>query len=63
MITRKRQTKQKERKSSINETTREIIEDLGLVQDVKETLRKFDELQYEKPKVYTTEDIVALRER
>ena len=63
MITDKRQTKQKERKLSFNEKTREIIEALGQVQNVKETLRKFDELQYEKPKVYTTQDIVALRER
>lgn len=50
-------------KPSLSETIRESISDLGHVQDVKETLRKFDKLQYKEPKEYTTQDIIRLRTR
>ena len=51
----------KNKKLSLSETIREAIADLGHVQDVKETLREFDKLQYKEAKQYTTKDIVSLR--
>ncbi len=48
-------------KLSLSATIREAISDLGHVQNVKETLREFDKLQYIKPKPYTRHGIVSLR--
>jgi putative transcriptional regulator len=62
MRTTRRKTRRGSSKHSLNDTVREFITDLGQVQDVKETLRKFDALQYEQPKTYTARDIIAFRE-
>jgi putative transcriptional regulator len=40
---------------------RETLVGIGKVIDNKQTLRKFDELQYETPKVYTATAIARLR--
>ncbi|MBL8025470.1 MAG: helix-turn-helix domain-containing protein [Fibrobacteres bacterium] len=48
---------------SLSKSLRATIEDMGQVLDVKETLRKFDALQFERPKVYTRDDIVNLRKK
>ncbi|OGJ87018.1 MAG: hypothetical protein A2268_14990 [Candidatus Raymondbacteria bacterium RifOxyA12_full_50_37] len=53
----------RKKKLSLSETVREAIRALGHVQDVKETMREFDALQYKEPRNYTTHDIVALRTR
>jgi putative transcriptional regulator len=42
---------------------RETLVGLGSVIDTKETLREFDELQYEKPKTYAAIDIARLRSK
>lgn len=49
------------KKLSLSETVRDAIGALGHVQDVRETLREFDKLQYKEPRNYTTHDIVELR--
>jgi DNA-binding transcriptional regulator YiaG len=45
------------------ETIRETLAGIGKVIDNKETLRQFDELQYEKPRTYRSRDIARLRGR
>ncbi len=52
----------KSKKRSLTNTVREMLDDLGQVQDVKETMKKFDALQYEQPKTYSMKEIIALRE-
>jgi putative transcriptional regulator len=64
MKTKSKSPKHTENKSlGLSESLRATIEDLTPVLDVKETLRKFDALQFEKPKEYTRNDIVELREK
>lgn len=53
----------KEKWPTITEAVRESIEDMGELFDVTETMRNFNELQYETPEEYTPERIVNLRKR
>jgi DNA-binding transcriptional regulator YiaG len=43
------------------DVARKTLEGIGKVVDNKETLRQFDELQYEKPRTYRARDIAWLR--
>ena len=45
------------------DSIRETLEGIGKVIDNKQTLREFDALQYETPKVYTANAIARLRTR
>jgi putative transcriptional regulator len=59
---KKIQTK-KEKWPTITNTVRESIQDLDGIVDIMETMRKFNRLQYEKPKEYSSDEIIHLRKQ
>ena len=55
--------KKKNKWPNPTDVARKTLKDLGKVKDVKETMRKFDALQYEEAKPYKAKDIKVLREK
>lgn len=49
--------------STITDTVRETLDGISKVTDNKETIRKFNRLQFEEAKVYRPRDIKNLREK
>ena len=53
----------KTRSAEIADSTREMLDGLSKVQDVTQTMREFNKLDYEEPKEYKPDDIVKLRQK